>query len=91
MAAQEREETAIRGFEQAVEARRADVEMVEAELKVVQQRVAELQELRSLVSPAVGLSAVVQWNATHGKGRRGGMRHRHSCTAVAMPAACSRA
>lgn len=50
VAAQQREEAAIRGFEQAVEARRADVETVDAELAVVQQRLGELQELRTLVS-----------------------------------------
>lgn len=72
MAAREREEAAIRGFEQAVEARRADVETVEAELKVVQQRVAELQELRTLVSPAVGVSAVAQRDGTLGKRQAGG-------------------
>ncbi|KAI7837433.1 hypothetical protein COHA_008745 [Chlorella ohadii] len=48
VAAQQREEAAIRGFEQAVEARRADVETVDAELAVVQQRLGELQELRTL-------------------------------------------
>ncbi|PRW61154.1 MLO 11 [Chlorella sorokiniana] len=48
VAAQEREEAAIRGFEQAVAARRADVETVDAELAVVQQRLGELQEMRAL-------------------------------------------
>ena len=52
-AAREREEAAIQGFEQAVEARRADVEHVDAEIAVVQQRLGELQDLRALVR-AVG-------------------------------------
>ena len=49
-AAREREEAAIRGFEQAVEARQAEVQHVDTEIEVVQQRLGELQDLRALVS-----------------------------------------